>query len=330
MNESMFAFSNENIINQEKREQICKILGIQDPVINDAQFDQELLDIAASGKVNKSKLESMFNERVNTLIKQEVIKIYPNTVNLDKGFELNKDGIFDLQNNLYINDHDSFKEFKEAFISDADLKNEDLSESSRERVFEKFKTDLVDSYNGMMSSAVEEAQFLLASNSFFCYDPENDITYYMEDDEISIEANDVLCNANSVAEECASRGSDYFKCSDHGFDVDGEFYIGEGARSSSSSVELTPVVEQDDEKQLDIDKSIALDHLSSTANDLLDEIIDETNSYIQNLKENAIKEVLDIYSIEDLRKQQVISKFIGNSKKFEHTVENTKSASFKR
>lgn len=110
MNESMFAFSNENIINQEKREQICKILGIQDPVINDAQFDQELLDIAASGKVNKSKLESMFNERVNTLIKQEVIKIYPNTVNLDKGFELNKDGIFDLQNNLYINDHDSFKE----------------------------------------------------------------------------------------------------------------------------------------------------------------------------------------------------------------------------
>ena len=227
MNESMFAFSNENIINQEKREQICKILGIQDPVINDAQFDQELLDIAASGKVNKSKLESMFNERVNTLIKQEVIKIYPNTVNLDKGFELNKDGIFDLQNNLYINDHDSFKEFKEAFISDADLKNEDLSESSRERIFEKFKTDLVDSYNGMMSSAVEEAQFLLASNSFFCYDPENDITYYMEDDEISIEANDVLCNANSVAEECASRGSDYFKCSDHGFDVDGEFYIGE-------------------------------------------------------------------------------------------------------
>lgn len=266
MNESMFAFSNENIINQEKREQICKILGIQDPVINDAQFDQELLDIAASGKVNKSKLESMFNERVNTLIKQEVIKIYPNTVNLDKGFELNKDGIFDLQNNLYINDHDSFKEFKEAFISDADLKNEDLSESSRERIFEKFKTDLVDSYNGMMSSAVEEAQFLLASNSFFCYDPENDITYYMEDDE----------------------------------------------------------------KQLDIDKSIALDHLSSTANDLLDEIIDETNSYIQNLKENAIKEVLDIYSIEDLRMQQVIPKFIGNSKKFEHTVENTKSASFKR
>lgn len=75
---------------------------------------------------------------------------------------------------------------------------------------------------------------------------------------------------------------------------------------------------------------IALDHLSSTANDLLDEIIDETNSYIQNLKENAIKEVLDIYSIEDLRKQQVIPKFIGNSKKFEHTVENTKSASFKR
>lgn len=272
----------------------------------------------------------MFNERVNTLIKQEVIKIYPNTVNLDKGFELNKDGIFDLQNNLYINDHDSFKEFKEAFISDADLKNEDLSESSRERIFEKFKTDLVDSYNGMMSSAVEEAQFLLASNSFFCYDPENDITYYMEDDEISIEANDVLCNANSVAEECASRGSDYFKCSDHGFDVDGEFYIGEGARSSSSSVELTPVVEQHDEKQLDIDKSIALDHLSSTANDLLDEIIDETNSYIQNLKENAIKEVLDIYSIEDLRKQQVIPKFIGNSKKFEHIVENTKSASFKR
>lgn len=55
MNESMFAFSNENIINQEKREQICKILGIQDPVINDAQFDQELLDIATSGKVNKSK-----------------------------------------------------------------------------------------------------------------------------------------------------------------------------------------------------------------------------------------------------------------------------------
>lgn len=82
--------------------------------------------------------------------------------------------------------------------------------------------------------------------------------------------------------------------------------------------------------QLAIDKSIALDHLSSTANDLLDEIIDETNSYIQNLKENAIKEVLDIYSIEDLRKQQVIPKFIGNSKKFEHTVENTKSASFKR
>ena len=330
MNESMFAFSNENIINQEKREQICKILGIQDPVINDSQFDQELLEIAASGKVNKSKLESMFNERVNTLIKLEVKKSYPNTVNLEKGFELNKDGILDVQNNLYINDHNSFKEFKEAFISDADLKNEDLSESSRERIFEKFKTDLVDSYNEMMSSAVEEAQFLLASNSFFCYDPENDITYYMEDDEISIEANDVLCNADSVAEECASRGSDYFKCSDHGFDVDGEFYIGEGARSSSSSVELTPVVEQDDEKQLAIDKSIALDHLSSTANDLLDEIIDETNSYIQNLKENAIKEVLDIYSIEDLRKQQVIPKFIGNSKKFEHTVENTKSASFKR
>ena len=48
-------YETKNIINQEKREQICKILGIQDPVINDAQFDQELLDIAASGKVNKSK-----------------------------------------------------------------------------------------------------------------------------------------------------------------------------------------------------------------------------------------------------------------------------------
>lgn len=330
MNESIFAFSNENIINQNKREQICKILGIQDPVINDAQFDQELLDIAASGKFNKSKLESMFNERVKALIKQEVKKNYPNAVNLEKGFDLNKDGILDLQNNFYINDHDSFKEFKEAFISDVDLKYEDLSQSSKERIFEKFKTDLVDSYNEMMSSAVEQAQFLLASNSFFCDDPENDIIYYIEDDEISIEASDVLCNADSVAEECASRGSDYFKCSDHGFDVDGQFYIGEGARISSSTVELTPVVEYEDEEQLDIDKSIALDHLSSTANKLLDEIIDETNSYIQSLKENAIKEVLDIYSIEDLRKQQVIPKFIGNSKNFEHTVENTKSASFKR
>ena len=57
---------------EEKREKICKVLGVQDPVINDAQFDQELLEIATFGKVNKSKLESMFNERVNTLIKQEV------------------------------------------------------------------------------------------------------------------------------------------------------------------------------------------------------------------------------------------------------------------
>ena len=328
MNESIIAFSNENIINQEKREKICKVLGIQDPVINDAQFDQELLEIATFGKVNKSKLESMFNERVNTLIKQEVKKSYPNTVNLEKGFELNKDGILDLQNNLYINDHDSFKEFKEAFISDVDFKNEDLSQSSKERIFEKFKTDLVDSYNGMMSSAVEQAQFLLESISFFCDDPENDITYYMEDDEISIEANDVLCNADIVAEECANRGSNYFKCSDHGFKVDGQFYIGEGARCSS--VELTPVVELDDEEQLDIDKSIALKQLSCTANDLLDEIIDCTNSYIQNLKENAINELLDIYSIQDLRKQQVIPKFIGNNRKFEQHSQTPKTTVFKR
>jgi len=40
--------------------------------------------------------------------------------------------------------------------------------------------------------------------------------------------------------------------------------------------------------------------------------------------------IIKDYSIEDLRKQQVIPKFIGNSKKFKHTVENTKSASFKR
>lgn len=330
MNESIFAFSNENIINQNKREQICKILGIQDPVNNDAQFDQDLLEIASSGKVNKSKLESMFNERVNELIKQEVQKTYPETINLVNGFVLNQNGILDLQNNSYIKDHDSFKEFKEAFIPDVAFNYDDLSQETKERIFEKFKTDYVDDYNKLISNAVEETQFLLEDHHFMCDDPENDINYYVEDDEISIEPDNVLCNASYVAEESANRGSDYFKCSDHGFEVDGQFYIGEGARSSSSSVELTPVVEQDDEEQLDIDKSIALEHLSSTANDLLDDVIEQVNSFIQAQKIQAIKYVLCDNSIEDLRKQKVIPKFIGNNRKFEHTVENTKSASFKR
>lgn len=227
--ESSFNLNPKTTLLSNKRQSLCNIFGILDPIKNDSDLDQEIFDLISRGICNLSDPESI-SKNYNSLTFDKILKDAENKykTSLSKLVIFDNDSLSVLDSNTLkkLNSYDDFITLKNSQLSLTELSNlnfNDLSSVQKDHVINNFisSPDFID-FKEFIS---DELLYKLSDNGFICED--RSILNINQDNLFSIEIclDNIKCSASYFAEKCQENGSEFFDGSLSDYGASGEFNL---------------------------------------------------------------------------------------------------------